>query len=229
MRSETQRVVAAVEGNELGLEHDVTVDLEVGVDGLDTSEAGGTGLVNWSKVDVLALDGSHVSTNINHHIWQSSRAGERNTSNLGIIGRTLNTTVVGADNLGVHQHKGGSGVSNGLSTWSSHHLSTDRHGTSGAELPETVGGVDCSPLHGTVELGGVNVTELVSTGCSWAEIGGEDRGLEVRGCVVEEGLLLLRLHGVELGEGESDKSVGLSVLCERLGNGGGELDGLVGD
>jgi hypothetical protein len=39
MRSHADGVVSTVESNELGLEHDVTVDLEVGCNRLETTEA----------------------------------------------------------------------------------------------------------------------------------------------------------------------------------------------
>jgi hypothetical protein len=39
MRSHSNGVVSTVERNELGLEHDVAVDLEVGRNGLETTEA----------------------------------------------------------------------------------------------------------------------------------------------------------------------------------------------
>ncbi len=39
VRSHTDGVVSTVEGHELGLEHDVAVDLEAGCDGLETAEA----------------------------------------------------------------------------------------------------------------------------------------------------------------------------------------------
>lgn len=39
MGSHADGVVSSVEGDELRLEHDVSVDLEVALDGLDTAEA----------------------------------------------------------------------------------------------------------------------------------------------------------------------------------------------
>lgn len=39
MRGHSNGVVSSVEGNELRLEHDIAVDLQVGCDGLDSTEA----------------------------------------------------------------------------------------------------------------------------------------------------------------------------------------------
>lgn len=38
MRSHADGVVAAVERDELGLEHDITIDLQAGCNGLETTE-----------------------------------------------------------------------------------------------------------------------------------------------------------------------------------------------
>lgn len=43
--SHAEGVVASVEGDELGLEHDISVDLEVAGDSLDTSETSCRGYV----------------------------------------------------------------------------------------------------------------------------------------------------------------------------------------
>lgn len=78
-------------------------------------------------------------------------------------------------------------------------------------MPETVGGIDSGPREGTVEFGGVDVAEFVGADGGVAEIGREDGHRECGHGVVEEGLLLGWLNGVELGIGETDESVGLSI------------------
>jgi len=66
-------------------------------------------------------------------------------------------------------------------------------------LPEAVGGVDCGPAEGAIELGGVDGTERVGADGIMSEISGED-GLRKGGLgVVEEGLLRSWLDSVELG------------------------------
>ena len=96
-------------------------------------------------------------------------------------------------------------------------------------MPEAVGGVDSGPFHSAVEFRGVDGAEFVGTDGVVAEVGGEDGHGEGGDRVVEEGLLLRGLHGVEFGEGETDEAVGLCVLDEGGGYGSRELDGLGGD
>lgn len=99
----------------------------------------------------------------------------------------------------------------------------------GGELPETLGGVDVGPGEGAVELGRVDVAELVGADGVLAEIGCEDRHGEAGHGVVEEGLLLSGLDGVEFGVSETDESVGVGVCHEGLRDCGCHLDGLVVD
>lgn len=137
--------------------------------------------------------------------------------------------VVRVDNGRVGEHERGSGVSDRLSTSNSHRgARTDRE-LGGAELPESVGGVDSSPLHRAVELGAVDCAEGVCAGSGLAEISGENGQGERRHDVVEEGLLLRGLDGVELAEREADEPVGVGVLNEGRGDGCCELNGLLGN
>lgn len=137
--------------------------------------------------------------------------------------------VVGIDDSSVGQHERGSGISDSLATSNGHGSTSTDLELVGGELPETVGSVDSGPGQGSVELGRVDVAELVGADGSLTKIGGED-GLCERGQgVVEEGLLLGGLDSVELREGEADESVGVLVLHEGSRDSGGKLDGLAGD
>lgn len=172
----------------------------------------GSSGINCGKLDIATSDGSHeTSTNIEFHIWQDGVARECDTTNGLVVDGTLNLTVVGVDDSSTGEHESGSGISDGLGTWNGHWSSGTNLERLGRELPETVGGVDGSPLHGTVELGGVNGSELVSSDCVLSEIGSEDWLGELGHGVVEEGLLLSWLDGVELGESKTDEAVGLGV------------------
>ena len=77
-----------------------------------------------------------------------------------------------------------------------------------------------------MELGGVDVAELVAAGGAVFEVRGEDGRTERGGEIVEEGLLRLRADGVEFAEGKADEAVGCGVRDEGIGDGGGEADGL---
>ena len=95
-------------------------------------------------------------------------------------------------------------------------------------MPEAISGVDSGPGEGAVELGRVDGTEGICAHGVLAKIGGEDGHGEGGFGVVEKGLLRSWLDGVEFGEGEADEPVGLGVLDEGSGDGGGELNGLAG-
>lgn len=229
MKSHSDGVVATVERDELRLEHNVTIDLQAGCNGLETTEARSTSGIDRGEVDIITPDSSHVhSTNIDLEIRQLCVAREGNTSDSLVVDCSSDLAVVGIDNSGVGQHEGGSGVSDGLATRNCHSRSRTDLELGGGELPEAVGGVDRSPGEGAVELSGVDVSELVGADGGLSKIGGEDWHGEAGLCVVEEGLLLDWFDGVELGESETDESVGLGILDEGRGDGGCELNGLTG-
>lgn len=186
--------------------------------------------LDLSEVDVGSLDTSHeVVTNLHHQIRQLCVARDGDTSNLSIVDGTGDLRVVTLDDSGVGDDQGGAGVSDGLEAGLTHGWRT---GTDcehlRRELPEALGSVDWNPGHGAVELSSVDATELVGTDSGLAQISGED-GLGERGHdIVEEGLLLLGLDGVQLAEGKTDETVVVGILSEGLGDSSGHLNGLVG-
>jgi len=234
-------VVAPVERYELRLEHDVAVDLEIGCDGLKTAEASctqislakiqiqiqvqgvvrrGRGLtrasfINRGEVDIVTPDSCHIySSNIDSQIRQLRITGESHASDSLVVDCASNLAVVSVDDGGVGKHEGSSGISDGLASSDVHRSPGPDLELGGRELPEAVGGVDGRPSEGAAELGGVDGAEGVGAYGGLAEIGGEDGHGEGGLGVVEEGLLLRGLDGVELRVGEANKSIGLRVLDE---------------
>lgn len=182
------------------------------------------------KVDIGSLDAGHVGTaNIKHEIRQRGVAVNGDTTGLRVVLRRGDLAVVALDDGGVGDDEGGAGVGDGLAGGVARLRLAGADGElGGRELPEALGGVDGDPGHGAVELGGVDVAELVRARGGLAQVGGE-HGLRERGHdVVEEGLLLLGLDRVELAEGETDQTVVVAVLDEGLRHRGGHLDGLRG-
>lgn len=234
MRSHSNRVVSSIESHELRLEHDISVDLQVALNGLDTSETSYyirqyrcarflglekaltlTSSIHRGEVDIRSSHSSHVgSSNIDLQIRQDSITRECNTSDSLVVYCAGDLAVVCVDDCWVDQHEGGSGVGNGLATGDLHRRSGTDSELLGGELPETLGVVDWRPGEGAVELGGVNVAEFVSTDSVVTEIGSEDWFRERGHRIVEECFLLLWLDGVEFGESETDESVVRSILYE---------------
>ena len=74
-------------------------------------------------------------------------------------------------------------------------------------------------------LARVDEAEVVATGCTLFQVCREERGVEAGLGVVEEGLCLVGLDGVDLAEGEAKKTIAL-VLSEFRADLLGQFDGL---
>lgn len=174
-----------------------------------------TPIVDRCKVDDVSRDDGHVATNIYAEIREGGITRERHAADAGVVGGAADLGVVCVDDSGVDEHKGRSGVGNRLATKGGHWCIASNGKGVGAELPETLRGVYSRPSQGAVELGGVDGAKLVLARSGMLQIGRED-GLGKRGDgVVEEGLLLRGLHGVELAEGEAHEAIALGILDER--------------
>lgn len=108
------------------------------------------------------------------------------------------------------------------------HLAVN-HERLGRELPESLAGIHSSVSQLALELGVIDGAEFVGAGGVVGQVGSEDGLVEVGHDVIEEGLLLLWLDGVDLAKGKTHESISVGVLDERLGNSGGHLNGLLGD
>ena len=99
--AETERLVATIEGNELSLEHGVTVNLETGaLVALNAAEAGRVCLVDSGKSDLVTRNLGHVGvTDSNRHIGKGSGARVDVTTNLSIELGALDLGVVGIGDL----------------------------------------------------------------------------------------------------------------------------------
>lgn len=189
--TESKGRVAAVESDELGLEHDVTVDLKTSaLVALNTTKASCVGLINSGEGDLVARDLGHVAvTDGNSHVGKLGVAGVDETANLGIVLRAFNLGVVGIGNVLVDKEERGTGVGNGLgSSRVVNDLAVDAELGRG-ELPETGACVDRNPRHLALELGGIDLTELVNTGAIGVEVSSEDGKVKVAHDIVEESLL----------------------------------------
>lgn len=95
-------------------------------------------------------------------------------------------------------------------------------------MPETGCRVDWDSGERALSFGHVDGSELVSTSRVVLEINRKDWHGELRHDAVEESGLLGWLDGVQLAESETDETVVVGVLGERLGDGGGKLHCLSG-
>lgn len=231
--TESKRLVAAVECDELSLEHYVTVNLEASaLIALDTPEAGRVGLVDWGECDLVTRDLGHVVvTDGDRHVGKGRVARIDETTNLSIELCTLDLGVVCLGNGLIDEKKRGTRVGDGLrSTWVAQDFVTNRE-LGRRELPETGGGVDRNPSHLALEFAGVDLAKLVHASAIGVKVGSENGQVEVRHDVVEEGLLGCLLGAivdrVQLGESKTDETVSVGVLDERLRNRIGKFNGLV--
>ena len=232
---EAKGLVAAVESDELRLEHCVSKDLETGtLVALNTSEAGGVGLIDGGKSDCAARNLGHVVvTNSNRDVGESSIAGVDKTTDLGVELSTLDLGVVGIGDLLIDEKERCTGVGNGIRALGvlEHLVANSELG--GGELPESSLSLDRDPGHLAGDLGSIDLSEIVAACAIGVEVGSEHGHVEIFHDVVEEGLcgclLGAVVDSVEFGESKTNETVSVSVLNKRLGDRIGQLDDLVLD
>ena len=233
--TEAERLVAAVESDELGLEHGVAVDLETSaLVALDSTEAGRVGLVNGGESDLVSGNLGHVCvTDGNRHVGQSGATGVDETTNLSVKLCTLDLRVVCFGDGLVNEEKRGTGISDGLGSTGVLDDLVANGKLGRGELPEARRGVHGNPSHLALELGGIDLAELVNTSAIRIQVSGEHREVEVAHNIVEEGLLggLLGtvIDSVEGREGKADKTVSVGVLNKGSGYSIGKFNSLVLD
>ena len=98
----------------------------------------------------------------------------------------------------------------------------------GGEAPKALAAVDGGVCDVARILAVVDKAKVVGARGALEEIGGEERGVEGRFRVCEEGVLGSGGDRIDRGEGEAEEAVGL-VGCEFGGDGLGGFDGLGGD
>lgn len=95
-----------------------------------------------------------------------------------------------------------------------------------ADLPETSARVNRNAGELASELGLVDTAKEIGTGRIVSQVDRENRHRQLWHDRVEEGGLLRGLDSVQLGEGETNKTIVVGVLDEGLGEGGSKFDGL---
>jgi hypothetical protein len=235
LQTETERLVAAVEGNKLRLEHGVAVDLETGtLVALDTAEAGRVGFVDRRKGNLRAGNLGHVvRADTDGHVGKSGRAGVDETTNLGVQLGTGNRGVVGLSDLLVNKEKRCTGVGNGVRAHGVRELLVADRELGGCKLPEASLGLDGDPGHLSRDLGGVDLAKLIGTGAVDPQVSNENGLGEVSHDVVKESLrrslLGAVVDSVEVRESKTNETISVEVIDERLRNLVGKLDGLALD
>lgn len=226
---ETEGLVAAIEDGEVLLEQHVTEDLHaLATVTLHTTEAS-VG-ANIRERDVLARDRGHEAAVADLHTKVRNVGVARvdiTTRSRGDRG-ALNLLVESLRDSVIDEQEGGTSV--GDSAAGSRvlvGLTTDTVGGR-SELPETIAGVHWSEVDISGILAGVDGTELVSASGVVLEVSGEERLVEVINDAIEEGLLGLRLHGVDGAERKTEETVVVLVGNERAGKLSGKLDSLAG-
>lgn len=185
--------------------------------------------IDGRKVDGAAGNHGHVrASDPDAKVRQGAGAREGVTPDVRVVLGALDLAVVGLRDGVVDEHERGAGVGDGGARARVPLLLAVDAEAVRRELPEALGGVDGDVGERAGVLGTVDVAELVGSGGGVLQVGGED-GLGQGGHdVVEEGLLLGRLDGVELAESQAEKAVAVHVLHERRAERRGELDRLSG-
>lgn len=226
---ETEGLVAAVEDGKVLLEQHVAEDLQtLATVALDAAEAGV--VADASERDVLARDGGDEAAVADLHTEVRHVGVARVDVTAGSRGylRALDLLVKSLRNVVVDQEQGRASVGNsGAGTRVLNGLAADAVGR-GIELPEALAGVDRGEVNVARVLAGVDASELVGSGGVVLKVGSEERLVQVVHDAVEEGLLRLRLHGVDAAEGETEETVVVLVGDKGAGELGGELDSLSG-
>lgn len=224
---ETELVLLGIEDNVLGLEEDVTEDVDTNVtSGLETTEALATLL---GVVEVLAGNSGGVRANGDLEVRESGRAvKDPATLGLGVLG-TADLLVVGGDGAVVQEEQGGTGVGNTLDgATSGLDLGVTNADGVGGEAPEALAVVDISVGKLASVLGGVDESKVVRAGLVVLQDSSEDGGGQAVHDVGVEGLLGLGLDSVDAAESETEETVAGGVLGERAGHSGGSLNSLGG-
>ena len=135
--------------------------------------------------------------------------------------------VVGGDEVVGEEEEGCARVGDGGDAFA--------HGGPGAdgvaargEAPETLRVVDGGVGDGAGVLARVDVAKVVAAGLAFLQVGGEERGVEARFGVGEEGLCLVGRDGIDGAKGQAEEAVAL-VLGELGADGLGQFDGLARD
>lgn len=108
---DAQALVAAVEHDELRLEHGVAVDLQVGAAvALDAAEARGAGLVDRRERHLVAGDRGHVVADGHAEVREVGVAGVSEAAGGCVVCGALYLAVVGGRDVIVDEEERGTGV-----------------------------------------------------------------------------------------------------------------------
>lgn len=222
-KAKTRPATARLMDNVLALEEDITKDVKLNaIVGLNTTKAHTRR--DGRIVDELAGHNLLNAANGNGKVRKVGRTGEC-VSTLGvIINGAADLCVVGRNNGIVDEDERGASVKDTVDRTAS---SRGPDAVSrGGEAPETAAVVHVDVGYGSSVLAGVDEPKVVSTGRMVLE-GNSKEGLgELALNTVEPGLLLDRLNSVDRAEGQTEKTVGVSVLAEAARDGGSSLYGL---
>lgn len=209
------------------LEEDITEDgLSDAVIALESTEAA-SALRSRRVVHVATWNHGRVSFDLEREVGKGGAAAEDVSTVRLAVGRSGDLGIVGGDKVVGEKEEGGSSVGNGGDAF------TDRGSgangiPAGCETPETLGVVYGGVCDVASVLAGVNVAEVVATGLTLLQVGGEERGVEAGLGVGEEGLYLVGSDRVDGAESEAEETITL-VLSEFRADGFSQLDGLAGD
>lgn len=185
------------------------------------------GLGRGGVVHVIARGDGVVGLDAEREVGEGGGAGE-DVAAVGLtVGGAGDLGVVGGDDVVGQEEEGGARVGDGGEAVGLGGRRADGV-PAGREAPEALAVVHGRVGDGARVLAVVDVAEVVAARLALAQVGREERGVEARLGVGEEGSLLVRLHGVDGAEGEPEEAVAL-VLGEFRTDGLGQFDGLAGD
>jgi len=228
-REPESRARPTVKDNKLALEEDITPngETDAGVR-LDTTKAGSPRSVNGSVVDVVTWHDGLVGADAEGDAGESGAAGIGVATLSGVERGAWDLGVVGLNNSVGEVEEGGSGVGDGINADALERRVADCVAVA-CKFPETLARDDGDVGDGAIVFGVVDFTEAISAWLTLLQVRSEERRGESALSIGEEGLLRLRLDGVNTIEGKAEETVVGLVIDELSRNSFGELNSLAAD
>lgn len=210
------------------LQQHIAQDLDIARTGLQTRDA--LALADVRVHHLLARDDGHVPADLDAEVGELLGAVVERGAVQRRVGGGFDLREVVVDDVLVEVDERGARVGDGRGAdLACLLLAADGVGGD-VELPEAVGFVDGRVVDVAAVFGFVDHAEFVGAlAADLLEVGREDGKGEVGDQVLEEGLLGLRLDGVDGLEGEAQEAVHVLVRLELGGDLGGQFDGLLVD
>lgn len=196
----------------MGLQYHISKDAESkSVTALNPAKA--SEVRDRGVVHEVARDDSTVLLNAKAEAWQGVLAGEGVSSLESIEESTLYIRPVVVDNVTWKEEQAGSGIGD-REPVGGVEAGVANLESGGVEAPEAARVINWCVLDLSSVLRLVNISKVVRTSSLLHQVDGEQRACEVIHGVLEERLLLLRLHRVDRAKAQSKKTGRSSISLE---------------